>query len=148
VYTTCSAKNFDFVKKLGADYPIDYKHENYIEVIGRETNGRGVDLVLDTVGGNTIERSSEVIRPFGKLVTIVDTATPQTLLDAWGKNLTIHFVFSPQYRDKLDALRSLIERDQIRPVIDSVLPWSDIVQAHQRLEKGRMRGKIVLQLTE
>jgi NADPH:quinone reductase len=89
-----------------------------------------------------------VIRPFGKLVTIVDTPTPQTLLDAWGKNLTIHFVFSPQYSGKLDALRNLIERDQIRPVIDSVLPWSDIVQAHQRSEKGRMRGKIVLQLTE
>jgi NADPH:quinone reductase len=148
VYTTCSAENFDFVKKLGADYPIDYKHENYIEVIGRETNDRGVDLVLDTVGGDTIGRSSEVIRPFGKLVTIVDIATPQTLLDAWGKNLTIHFVLSPQYRDKLDALRNLIERDQIRPVIDLVLPWSDIVQAHQRLEKGGMRGKIALQLVD
>jgi NADPH:quinone reductase len=119
-----------------------------IEVIGRETNGRGVDLVLDTVGGDTIERSSEVIHPFGKLVTIVDIATPQTLLDAWGKNLTIHFVFNSQYRSKLDALRNLIERYQIRPVIDSVLPISDIVQAHQRLEKGGMRGKIVLQLTE
>jgi NADPH:quinone reductase-like Zn-dependent oxidoreductase len=128
--------------------PIDYKHENYIEVIGRETNGRGVDLVLDTVGGDTIARSSEVIHPFGKLVTIVDIATPQTLFDAWGKNLTIHFVLSPQYSDKLDALRNLIERDQIRPVIDSVLPWSDIVQAHQRSEKGGMRGKIVLQLVD
>jgi NADPH:quinone reductase len=148
VFTTCSAENFDFVKKLGADYPIDYKHENYIEVIGRETNGRGVDLVLDTVGGDTIGRSPEVIHPFGRLVTIVDIADPQTLLDAWGKNLTIHFVLSPQYRDKLDALRNLIERDQIRPVIDSVLPWSDIVQAHQRLEKGGIRGKIVLQLVD
>jgi len=47
IFTTCSAENFDFVKKLGADYPINY--ENYIEVIGRETNGRGVDLVLDTI---------------------------------------------------------------------------------------------------
>lgn len=146
VFTTCSAENFDFVKRLGADYPIDYKHENYIEVINRETNGRSVDLVLDTVGGDTISRSPEVIRPFGKLVTIVDTATPQNLIKTWGKNLTIHFVFSPQYRGKLDALRNLIERDQLRPVIDSVLPWSDIVKAHQRLEKGGMRGKIVLQL--
>jgi NADPH:quinone reductase-like Zn-dependent oxidoreductase len=65
-----------YVKKLGTDYPIDYKHENYIEVIGRETNGWGVDLVLDTVGGDTIGRSSEVVHPFGRLVTIVDTAIP------------------------------------------------------------------------
>jgi len=78
-----------------------------------------------------------VIHPFGKLVTIVDIATPQTLLDAWGKNLTIHFVFSPQYRDKLDALRNLIER----PDSLAVLPWSDIVQAHQRLER-EMRARL------
>jgi NADPH:quinone reductase len=148
VFTTCSSKNFDFVKKLGADRAIDYKNEDYAEVIDQETDELGVDLVLDTIGGDTIGRSSEVIRPFGKLVTIVDTATPQSLIEAWGKNLTIHFVFTPQYSGKLDALRNLVERYQIQPVIDSVLPWSDIVQAHQRSEKGGMRGKIVLQLTE
>lgn len=146
VFTTCSSKNFDFVKQLGADYAINYKHESYIEVIHQETKGRGVDLVLDTIGGNTIERSSVVIRPFGRLVTIVDTATPQSLLEAWGKNLTIHLVFTLQCRSKLDALRRLIERNQLRPVIDSVLPWSEIVQAHHRLEQGGMQGKIVLYL--
>ena len=143
VFTTCSTKNFDFVKNLGADYVIDYKQESYTAVIQRETNGRGVDLVLDT-----IERSSEVLCSFGRLVTIVDLATPQPLLKAWGKNLTIHFVFNPQYVSKLDALRRLIERNQLRPVIDSVLPWRNLIQAHHRLEQGGTKGKIVLQLTE
>ena len=60
----------------------------------------------------------------------------------------MHFVFSPQYSQKLEALRHLIERAQIKPVIDSILPWSEIVVAHQRLENGGIRGKIVLQLVK
>jgi len=78
-----------------------------------------VDLV-HTIGGETIQRSLEIIRPFGRLTSIVDIAIPQSL-EAWGKNLTIHFVFSPQYRAKLEALTKLIERHQLRPVIQYFL---------------------------
>lgn len=148
VFATCSSRNRDFVTELGADRVIDYKNEDYAEVIRQETNGLGVDLVLDTIGGEAIQRSLEIIRPFGRLISIVDIATPQSLLEAWGKNLTIHFVFSPQYRAKLEALTKLIERHQLRPVIDSVLSWDQVVLAHQRLEQGGTRGKIVLKFTE
>ena len=87
---------------------------------------------------------------FFSLVNISDKsiAIPQSLLEAWGKNLTIHFVFSPQYRAKLEALTKLIERHQLRPVIDSVWSWDQVVLAHQRLEQGGTRGKIVLKFTE
>lgn len=148
VYTTCSSNNHDLVKKLGADYAIDYKSEDYVEVIQRLTKGKGVDLVLDTIGADTIQQSSQVIRPFGRLVTIVDVATPLYLLEAWGKNLTIHFVFTPQHQTKLNSLSHLIERDQLRPVIDSVLPWTQVRLAHQRLEQGGTRGKVILQMVE
>lgn len=146
VFTTCSSKNFDLVKKLGADYAIDYKTEDYVEVIQRQTQGKGVDLVLDTIGGDTIQRSPQVVRPNGRLVTIVDIVNPQSLLQAWAKNLTVHFVFTPQYRAKLDALRHLIERNQLHPVIDCVIPWTQVAQAHHRLEQGSTRGKVVLQV--
>jgi NADPH:quinone reductase len=136
------------VTELGADRVIDYKNEDYVEVIRQETNGLGVDLVLDTIGGETIQRSLEIIRPFGRLISIIDIAVPQSLLEAWGKNLTIHFVFSPQYRAKLETLTKLIERHQLRPVIDSVFSWDQVVLAHQRLEQGGTRGKIVLKFTE
>jgi NADPH:quinone reductase-like Zn-dependent oxidoreductase/NADP-dependent 3-hydroxy acid dehydrogenase YdfG len=148
VFATCSSRNRDFVTELGADRVIDYKNEDYAEVIRQETNGLGVDLVLDTIGGETIQRSLEIIRPFGRLTSIVDIAIPQSLLKAWGKNLTIHFVLSPQYRAKLEALTKLIERHQLRPVIDSVFSWDQVVLAHQRLEQGGTRGKIVLKFTE
>jgi NADPH:quinone reductase len=148
VFATCSSNNHNLVKELGADRAIDYKNEDYVEVIRQETTGLGVDLVLDTIGGKTIEHSLEIIRPFGRLVSIVDIAEPQSLLEAWGKNLTIHFVFTSQYRPKLDALTKLIERNQLRPVIDSILPWDRVVQAHQRLEQGGMQGEIVLEFKD
>lgn len=148
VFTTCSSKNHDLVKKLGADYVIDYQTENYVELIQRVTKGKGVDLVLDTIGEQTIQQSPLVLRPYGRLVTIVDVANPQSLLEAWGKNLTVQFVFTPQYRAKLDALRHLIERNQLYPVIDSVMPWTRVAQAHQRLEQGGTRGKVVLQVVK
>ena len=148
VFTTCSSQNVDFVKSLGADQVIDYKSEDYVEIIQQQTNRTGVDLVLDTIGGDTIQQSPQVIKPFGRLVTIVDITKPQSLLEAWGKNVTIHFVFTPQYRTKLDYLRHLIEQNQIKPVIDSVMPLSQIAQAHRHLEQGGVRGKIVLKVME
>lgn len=148
VFTTCSAKNYDLVKKLGADCIIDYQKENYVAVIERETQGKGIDLVLDTIGEETIQKSLEIIRPYGRLVSIVDIDKPQSLLTAWAKNLTLHFVFTSQESTKLDSLRQLIERKQLSPIIDRVMPLSQVAEAHRLLEIGGIRGKIILQVCE
>ena len=148
VFTTCSAKNHDLVRKLGADYIIDYQTEDYMAVIKRETHGRGVDLILDTIGGTTIQESLEIIRSYGRLVSIVDLATPQSLLTAWDKNLTVHFVFTSQQSNKLNSLRQLIERQQLLAIVDSVMPLHQVAKAHQRLENGSTRGKVLLQIFE
>lgn len=145
VFATCSERNIDLPKSLGADRVIDYQKEDYAAVIRKETDGAGVDLVLDSIGGDTIERSFTVLRPFGRLVSIVDIPQPQNLLEGWDKNATLHFVFATQYGAKLDRLRELIERGQIRPVIDSVLPLTEVAKAHERLQQGGVRGKIVLE---
>ena len=148
VFTTCSAKNHDLVKKLGADCIIDYQTENYVAVIEQKTLGKGVDLVLDTIGGKTIQRSLEIIRFYGRLVSIVDIATPQSLLAAWDKNLTVHFVFTSQESNKLNSLKRLIERQQLFPIIDSVMPLHHVAKAHQRLEQGGTKGKVILQVSD
>ena len=148
VFTTCSAKNHDLVRKLGADCIINYRTEDYTAAIAQKTEGRGVDLVLDTVGKMTIQQSLEIIRPGGRLVSIVDVATSQTLLTAWSKNITVHFVFTSQEGNKLDLLRRLIERQQLFPIIDRVMPLSSVAEAHRLLEQGETRGKIVLQIGE
>lgn len=148
VFTTCSAKNHDLVRKLGADCIINYQTEDYTAVLEQKTEGRGVDLVLDTVGGTAIQQSMEIIRPYGRLVSIVDVATPQSLLAAWSKNISVHFVFTSQENNKLNSLRRLIERQQLFPIIDRVMPLSSVAEAHRLLEQGETRGKIVLQIGE
>jgi len=144
VFTTCSKRNVDFVRDLGADHTIDYQSEDYVEVIKRETDGAGIDLVFDTIGDDALERAPLVLKEFGRVATIVDITRPQSLLEHWGKNSTVHFIFTQQKRVKLDQLRSLIEQGRIRPVIDSQMPLSEVARAHQRMEQGGVRGKIVL----
>lgn len=144
VFTTCSNQNADFVNSLGADCVIDYKSEDYVEVVNRVTSGKGVDFVLDTVGGDTIERTPFVLSEFGRLATIVDIPQPQSLLAHWAKNTTVHFIFNRQTKAKLNAVRLLIERGQVKPLIDSVMPFNEVAKAHERVERGGVRGKVVL----
>jgi NADPH:quinone reductase-like Zn-dependent oxidoreductase len=110
VITTARAGNHDFVRLLGADEAIDFTAEDYVEAVIRLTDGEGVNVVLDTIGGNTLTRSPLVLADAGRLVSIVDIAQPQSLIEAWGKNAAYHFVFTRQNRGKLDALTKLVER--------------------------------------
>jgi NADPH:quinone reductase-like Zn-dependent oxidoreductase len=144
VFTTCSKQNAGFVRGLGADCLIDYRSEDYVEVIRRETSGKGVDFVFDTIGGDTIEKSPLVMSDFGRLATIVDIPQSLSLLEHWGKNTTIYFIFTQQSRAKLDALRLLIEEGQVKPLVDSVMPINEVATAHERVERGGVRGKVVL----
>ena len=117
VYTTVREANFEFARSLGADVLIDYEKEDYVDAVMRETAGRGVDVVFDTIGGNTLARSPDVLAQLGRVVSIVDIAQPQNLIQAWGKNASYHFVFTRQNRGKLDELSALIERGQILSIV-------------------------------
>lgn len=112
----------------------------------RETAGQGVDVVFDTIGGNTLTRSPEALGQLGRVVSIVDTAQPQNLLHAWGKNASYHFVFTGQNRGKLDELSALVERGQLRPHVGAVYSLADIPLAHARLESSNngLQGKIAI----
>lgn len=147
VFTTASQKNHDFVKKLGADFAIDYHTQDYVEAINDLTGGVGVDLVLDTIGGDALSRSPLVLAQLGRVVTLVDIAQPQNLIEAWGRNASYHFLFTRQNRGKLDALTRLVERDLVRPVIGATFPLARIGEAHAHLEAGSangLRGKVVV----
>jgi len=146
VFTTVRDVNVEFARSLGADVIIDYEKEDYVDAILRETGGRGVDVVFDTIGGNTLSRSPDALAQLGRVVTIVDTATPQNLIQAWGKNASYHFVFTRQNRGKLDEMSALIEHDQLRPHIGAVYSLADIPLAHSRLESPNngIQGKIAI----
>jgi len=146
VFTTVRDENAEFVRGLGADVTIDYTKEDYVEAIGRETDGHGVDVVFDTIGGDTLTRSPDVLAQLGRVVSIVDIAKPQNLIQAWGKNASYHFVFTRQNRGKLDELSALVERGQLTPHVGAVYSLADIPLAHARLESpdNGLRGKIAI----
>lgn len=146
VFTTVRGASFEFARRMGADVVIDYEKEDYVDAIMRETGGRGVDVVFDTIGGNTLSRSPDALAQLGRVVTIVDIAQPQNLVQAWGKNASYHFVFTRQHRGKLDELSALVTRGQLRPHVGAVYSLADIPLAHARLERPShgIQGKIAI----
>lgn len=150
VFTTVREANSEFARSMGADVVIDYEKEDYVDAILRETAGRGVDVVFDTIGGNTLSRSPDALAQLGRVVSIVDIALPQNLVQAWGKNASYHFVFTRQNRGKLDELSALIERGQLRPHVGAVYSLADIPIAHARLESPNngIQGKIAIAIED
>jgi len=146
VFTTVREANFEFARSMGADVLIDYGKEDYVDAILRETAGQGVDVVFDTIGGDTLSRSPDVLAQLGRVVSIVDIAKPQNLVHAWGKNASYHFVFTRQNRGKLDELSTLIARGQLRPHVGAIYSLADIGLAHARLESPNngLQGKIAI----
>ena len=149
VFATASRRDHDFVSGLGADLAIDYRTEDYVDIVNRVTDDIGVDVVFDTIGGDMLTRSPHVLAQMGRVVTLVDIPRPQNLIEAWGRNASYHFVFTRQNRGKLDALTHLLERGQVKPVIGATFPLERIGEAHAYLEAGStngLRGKVVITL--
>jgi NADPH2:quinone reductase len=133
-------------RTLGADLVINYKAEDYSKVLPKEIGGEGVDVVFDTVGGDTIAKSIPLVKRYGRMAGIAGLSGD--LSGAQPKNLTIHMIMFDRSRSKMEALRTLVNRKQLRPVIDSVLPLEKVADAHRRLEAGGVKGKIVLQIVK
>ena len=146
VLGTCRAANRHLVTSLGADVAIDYRAEDFAKAVLRETDGAGVDAIYDTVGNDTMARSMETIKPYGRAMTCVGITSE--LPGALFKNVLLRYGFMERARHKLDALSVLVERGQLRPVIDSVLPLDQVADGHRRLQAGGVRGKIVLHVAD
>src|SRR5690606_15387363 len=134
VYTTAKKVHHKFLLELGADHVIDYENENYIDAIQQMTENKGVDVIIDTIGGNTLSDSGKILSQMGQVVTIVDIDKPQNLIEAWGKNASYHFVFTRQNRNKLDELTKLVENKKLKPILNKIYPLSEIGKAHSLLE--------------
>jgi NADPH:quinone reductase len=105
-----------------------------------------VDAVLDTVGGETVVKSIPATKPFGRLATILGAQGDLTLL--YRKNQTLYGVFLTRERARLDELTRLIERGLVRPLVEEVLDLREVGRAHERLDSGHGRGKVVLRVAE
>jgi NADPH:quinone reductase-like Zn-dependent oxidoreductase len=134
VIGTASAANVEAVRQLGADEVIDSSHrfEDLVE---------DVDLVFDTAGGERLERSSAVLRPGGRLVSVA--SEPPRLRGIKSS----YFVVEPN-REQLVELARLADQGRLRPVIDQVFPLADARKAFERSLGDQRRGKIVLRVAD
>ena len=143
VIATASADNLPVLKELGADLALDYRGP-WAEEVLKATEGQGVDAAFETAGESLVERVIPVVRPFGRIATILP---PQgNLSGLYTKNQTLYGVFLTRERKRLLEMRPLFERGLARPLIAEVLPFSleNLRKAHARMDSGHGRGKIVL----
>lgn len=125
---------------------MDYTRGNVAEVALEETGGAGVDAVFDCVGGGTVVESIPATRPFGRLATILGLQGDLTPL--YVNNQTLHGVLLMRERARLDEMSLMLGRGQMRPLVDEVLDLNRVGEAHERLESGHGRGKVVLRVSE
>jgi NADPH2:quinone reductase len=144
VMGTCSGKNMDFVKSLGADHVIDYREEDFADRTLALTGDRGADSILDTVGGETLERSFRALKPYGRLANIVNPTG--NFRAAYHRNPIVYFCYMRRSFEKIEQIRVMAEKGLLRPVIDSVITLDEVPAAHTRLEKGGVRGKIIVRV--
>ena len=139
VIGTASSGNLAFVRELGADEVIDYTKTSFEDVI------HNVDVVFDTVGGDTLERSWPVLRRGGALVSIADAISEDKLAKYGVRG--IFFIVVPS-RLELMEIGQLIDSGAVRPIIEAILPLDQARQAFARGLSGHNRGKIVLRVAE
>ncbi|NGP06007.1 NADP-dependent oxidoreductase [Rhodococcus sp. 14C212] len=159
VATTVSGPNAEFVRALGADTVIDYRSENFADVLG------GYDLVLDSLGGENLEKSMAVLKPGGKVIGIAGPPDPAfareiranplvriaiTTLSAkvrrHARRAGVHyeFLFVRADGEQLTELARLFDSGALRPIVDRVFPFVDTAEALASLGSGGTRGKTVI----
>src|SRR5437762_4883335 len=161
VATTTSTANIDLVRRLGADIVIDYKKDSFEEIL------RDCDVVLNSLDGETLEKSLRVLKPGGNLISISGPPDPEfarhlglsRILELVMRLLSFRirrqakrhqvnysFLFMRASGDQLRQIGSLIETGAIRPVLDRVFPFESTKEAMAYVENGRAKGKVVVKV--
>ncbi|GAA6623595.1 NADP-dependent oxidoreductase [Scytonema sp. NUACC26] len=138
VIGTTSAANGEFVQSLGADRVIDYKATPFEQVV------QNVDVVLDTLGGNTQARSYSVLKPGGILVS---TPAPPDSKKAQEQGIRAEMVNMEISASLLEEIANLLDSGLVKTVITQTFPLSEARQAQDLSQSGHVRGKIVLQIS-
>ncbi|MCQ8117595.1 NAD(P)H-quinone oxidoreductase [Methylomonas rosea] len=145
-------------EKLGADLAINYRQQDFMEAILQYTNGRGVDVVLDMIGGDYFPRNLKCLAIDGRLQQIAIQRGGKSeinLASVLMKRLTIAGTTlrprSDEFKAKiaeqlLEKAWPLLESGQLKPIIDSVFPLAKAAQAHERMESSQHIGKIILEV--
>ncbi|MBI1881717.1 MAG: NADP-dependent oxidoreductase, partial [Chloroflexi bacterium] len=138
VIGTASTANVDFVRSLGAETVIDYTTTPFEQVVHE------VDLVLDTIGGETLRRSMNVVKRGGTLVSLLEQPAPEL---AQERDIQALKNAVPPTSGHLRIIAQLIAEGQVRAVVGKTFPLHEARQAHELSQSGHGRGRIVLHIT-
>ncbi|OBA60391.1 alcohol dehydrogenase [Mycobacterium sp. 1100029.7] len=147
----------EFVRSLGADAAISYDEPGWTEQVRELTNGRGVDVLIESIGGDVFEQNFDALATFGRYLLLGSTRgpgepfAPRRLMT---RSQALIGFYLPVFYDRPElignALRFLVDglkTGQIASTVDEVLPLSQAAEAHRRLERREVRGVIVLDPT-
>ncbi len=156
--TVSSPEKAELVGSLGAERPILYRDEDFVQAALSWTEGRGVDVALDTVGGETFSRSAEAVAFYGDLVTLLQPDADTDWGPARQRNLRIslELMLSPMLFGLIEAqvhhaeilarCAELFDRQALRIEVHRTLPLESAAEAHRLLEQGGSAGKLVLEI--
>lgn len=156
ITTVGNAENAEFVSGLGADHVIEYRVQDFVAEVNRITEGKGADIVLDTVGAEVFNRSIEAVAYGGDLVTLLEPSADMNWKEARNRNLRIscELMLTPMVRDlpvarahQVAILRNcgqFVEANCLQVHVGKMFPLRDAAVAHVYVEAGHMRGKAVL----
>jgi NADPH2:quinone reductase len=147
----------DIARKLGAKKIINYRSQDFVQEVLAWTNGRGADVVFDTVGGDTFLKSLDATRVGGKLVSILSTPMDATQVQkARLRNLSLCYdlMLTPQalgmheerirQRKILEQVAAIVDAGELKVHVSHSLPLEQVASAHRLIEAGGMVGKVVL----
>lgn len=154
--TASSEEKADFVRSLGADMVINYKEQDFVAAIMDWTDGKGVDIVMDNVGGEWIEKSFPAVAHYGQFVTLLQPDKETDWTVARQRNIGIHLeiMLSPMLFDLQDAQKHqtfileecarYFDAGKLKIHISKSMPLAEAATAHTDIETGTTTGKIVL----
>jgi NADPH2:quinone reductase len=156
IATAGSSEKCQACRQLGADRAVDYKTEDFVEAVKAETGGKGVDVILDMVGGDYVERNIRSLADDGRLVNIAYQKGANVTVDMMRVMLKRLTITGSTLRIRPTTVKAQIARgleEQVLPMIadgcvkvvmDSTFPLAEAARAHARMEEGQHIGKIVL----
>lgn len=150
IVTSSSADKLEHARELGADVVVDHAEGDVIETVREATSGAGADVVVETVGEATWERSLAAAAQEGRIVVCGATSghsPPARLYRIWWKQLVVYGSTMGMPSD-FEGAYDLVRSGRARVHVDMVFPLADAARAHERLESGRQFGKVVLRIPE
>lgn len=142
VVTTASEKNHLYVQKLGADIALDYHETNITDRI-KQASPEGIDVILDTVGGNTLLESTKMLKKGGRLVSLLEQIDPS---HAQGLGIEFFYISAQPSGHQLGEIGKLIQEGRVIPPSIEEYPLSKAAEAQEKNKAGHTLGKLVLKI--